>query len=260
MEKKEQKEIMMLAITAGTIMMKSGAEISRVEDTIGRICKACGIEYVNVFATPTGIFVSTDNVDASNTVTYIKRVRSSETNLSRISKVNQFSRTFTTTDMTVEEGMEILREIENSRPYPFWLRALSAAMVTACFSTIFGGNIPDFFITLPLGLLCYMLSRFLEKYEINFFIRGFCCCAFAAFCALLAASSIPGVTYAPVISGCIMLFVPGIAITNAIRDFLSGNMLSGVARLAEAFIIGASLAAGAGVMLELWYMMGGITL
>ena len=44
----------MLAIRAGTIMMKSGAEIYRVEDTIERICKACGIEYVNVFATPTG--------------------------------------------------------------------------------------------------------------------------------------------------------------------------------------------------------------
>ena len=64
----------------------------------------------------------------------------------------------------------------------------------------------------------------------------------------------------PVITGCIMLFVPGVAITNSIRDFLSGNMLSGVARLAEACIIGVSLAAGAGVIIELWYMIGGISL
>ena len=84
--------------------------------------------------------------------------------------------------------------------------------------------------------------------------------AFAAFCALLAAASINGVSYAPVISGCIMLFVPGIPITNSIRDFLSGNMLSGVARLTEACIISVSLAAGAGVIIKLWYMLGGITL
>jgi uncharacterized membrane protein YjjP (DUF1212 family) len=57
-----------------------------------------------------------------------------------------------------------------------------------------------------------------------------------------------------------MLFVPGIAITNSIRDFLSGNMLAGVARLTEAIIIGVSLAAGAGVVLEIWYMMGGLAL
>ena len=260
MDKKEQKEILMLAMKAGNIMMKSGAEIYRVEDTIERICKSCGIQYVNVFATPTGIFVSTDNEAANNTVTYIKRVRSSETNLTRISKVNAFSRSFTTTDMTVEEGMKILDEIEKSKPYPFWLRAISAAVVTACFSVIFGGGVMDFCVTVIVGLMCYMLSRFLEKYEINFFIRGFCCCALAAFCALLAASSISGVSYAPVISGCIMLFVPGIPITNSIRDFLSGNMLSGVARLTEAIIIGVSLAAGAGVVIEIWYVMGGITL
>ena len=260
MEKKKQKDILMLAIKAGNIMMKSGAEIYRVEDTIERICKSCGIDFVNVFATPTGIFVSTDNEDASNTVTYIKRVKSSETNLTKISKVNAFSRSFTTTDMTVEEGMEILEDIENSKPYPFWIRAISAALVTACFSTIFGGGAMDFFVTVIVGLMCYMLSRFLEKYEINFFIRGFCCCALAAFCALIAAASINGVSYAPVISGCIMLFVPGIPITNSIRDFLSGDMLSGVARLTEAIIIGVSLAAGAGVVIKLWYIMGGITL
>lgn len=260
MEKKKQKEILTLAIRAGTIMMKSGAELYRVEDTIERICKACGIDHVDVFALPTGIFVSTDNEDASNTVTNIRRIRSSETDLNRISKVNQFSRTFTTTGMTVEEGMKILDDIEHSRPYPFWLRALAAAVVTACFSTIFGGGPLDFCVTLLVGVLCYMLSRFLEKYEINFFIRGFCCCALAAFCALLAAASIEGVRYAPVITGCLMLFVPGVAITNSIRDFLSGNMLSGVARLTEACIIGVSLAAGAGVVIKLWYMLGGISL
>ena len=260
MEKKYQKEIMMLATRAGTIMMKSGAEIVRVEDTIERICRACGIDHVDVFATPTGIFVSTDNNDASNTVTHIRRIRSSETDLTKISRVNQFSRTFTTTDMTVEEGMKMLDDIESSKPYPFWVRAVAAAVVTGCFSVIFGGAAMDFFVTVPIGFFCYLISWFLERYEINFFIRGFICCAFAAFCALLVAASFHGVSYAPVISGCIMLFVPGIPITNSIRDFLSGNMLSGVARLAEACIIGVSLAAGVGVVIELWYMMGGLTL
>ena len=61
MESKRQKDILMVAIRAGEIMMTCGAEIGRVEDTIERICKACGIDYVNVFAMPSGIFVSTDN-------------------------------------------------------------------------------------------------------------------------------------------------------------------------------------------------------
>ena len=152
MEKKKQKDILMLAMRAGNIMMKSGAEIYRVEDTIERICKSCGIEEVNVFATPTGIFVSTDNEEASNTVSYIKRIKSSETDLTRISRVNQFSRSFTTTDMTVEEGNRLLDDIENSRPYPFWIRALAAAMVAGCFGVIFGGGALDFCVAVIVGL------------------------------------------------------------------------------------------------------------
>ena len=61
MEKKKQKDILLLAMRAGNIMMKSGAEIYRVEDTIERICKSCGIEDVDVFATPTGIFMWTNS-------------------------------------------------------------------------------------------------------------------------------------------------------------------------------------------------------
>lgn len=260
MDKKKQKDILVLAIRAGDIMMKSGAEVYRVEDTIERICRSCGIEHVNVFATPTGIFVSTDNEESTNTVTHIKRIRSSETDLSKISKVNQFSRSFTTTNMTVEEGMRILDDIEQVKRYPFAVRAVSAAVVAGCFSVIFGGGPMDFLVAMIVGILCYMASRFLEKYEINFFIRGFCCCAFAAFCALVASASVPGVSYVAVITGCIMLFVPGVAITNSIRDFLSGDMLSGLARLTEAAIIGVALAAGVGVVLKVWYLMGGISL
>ena len=57
-----------------------------------------------------------------------------------------------------------------------------------------------------------------------------------------------------------MLFVPGVALTNSIRDFLSGDMLSGVSRLVEALLTAVSLAAGAGVVLKLWDLMGGMNL
>ena len=71
-----QKKVLILALYAGEIMMKSGAEIYRVEDTIQRICKACGINYVEVFATPTGIFLSLDKGgDDDDTLTYIKRIQ-----------------------------------------------------------------------------------------------------------------------------------------------------------------------------------------
>ncbi|MDO4517696.1 MAG: threonine/serine exporter family protein [Bacillota bacterium] len=260
MDQKRQKEILILASKAGKIMMKSGAEIYRVEDTISRICLACGMDHVNVLALPTGIFIAINNEDHDDTITYIKRIKSTETDLNKISAVNEFSRQFTTTDLTIEEGLKILDKIEKSKKYPFWARALSAAIVTSCFSVLFGGNAIDFGISFIVGVTCYMMSRLLETYGINFFIRGLLCCAWAAFCALVASASIDGTTYSCIITGCVMLFVPGIAITNAIRDFLSGDLLAGLARLTEAALIGVSIAAGAGIVIEIWNALGGFVL
>ena len=254
-----QKKVLLLAVYAGEIMMKNGAEIYRVEDTITRICKACGISDIEVFATPTGIFVSLDKGgEEDDTQTYIKRIRGSDTDLNKISLINHFSREFTTTDLSVEEGMKILKDIDNQEPYPLPVRVLGASMISSFFCLIFGGSPVDFCVALLAGSICYLLSTLLKRYDINFFIRGFCCCAAAAFIAMTAATSIPMTSYEPIIIGSIMIFVPGVAITNSIRDFLSGDMLSGVARMTEALLTAVSLAAGAGVILKVWGAIGGV--
>lgn len=54
----EQKEkIMEIAMRAGHILLENGAEISRVEETIDRICRHYGIESANSFVLSNGIFL-----------------------------------------------------------------------------------------------------------------------------------------------------------------------------------------------------------
>ena len=56
-----------------------------------------------------------------------------------------------------------------------------------------------------------------------------------------------------------MLLVPGLAITNAIRDTMSGDLVSGLTRAAEAFLIAISIATGTGAILSFWISnFGGI--
>ena len=47
-----------------------------------------------------------------------------------------------------------------------------------------------------------------------------------------------------IIIGDIMLLIPGLAMTNAIRNILSGNTISGFIRLAESLIWTGSIAGG----------------
>lgn len=258
MVKQMQKKIIILALFAGEIMMKSGAEIYRVEDTITRICKACKIPYVEVFVTPTGIFLSLDKGDEdSEMFTFIKRIKGTGIDLTKISQTNQFSRDFVNTDLSIDAGMARLKQIAQGKPYHLALRVFGAAFACSFFSLLFDADIRDFACAFVIGAATYILSIGFDEIETNYFIKGFCCTAFAALMALLCTKFGLGDSSGPITIGALMLFVPGVAITNAIRDFLAGDMLSGLARTAEAFFVAISLAVGAGIVLKLWVGLGG---
>ena len=66
-------EYLSLALDVGERILKSGGEVSRVEDTITRICKAYGMERVDVF-TITGMIVATVKGESFGTITQTRRI------------------------------------------------------------------------------------------------------------------------------------------------------------------------------------------
>lgn len=255
-----QKKILLLAVKTGELLMKHGAETYRVEDTIERICKACGVPYVEVFATQTGIFVSIDQgTDESDVFTYVKRISGgNSTDLKKISELNKFSRDFASTSMTIDEGTEKLRKIRQIKPLPIYVQLLGAALISAFFCLLFEGSAMDAVWAAGIGIASYALSLVLAKFSLNYFMKGFCCSALACVLSLLICVPFPGLDYVSMLIGVQMIFVPGGAITLCCRDFLAGHMVSGLAKMAEVGIIAISLATGAGIVLALWSSMGGV--
>lgn len=251
--------MLFLAMEAGELMMKSGAEIYRVEDTVTRICKACGIPYIEVFATPTGIFLSLgeDSVDG-DMHTLIKRVKGSSTDLEKISMINDLSRRFAATGITVDDGLTILKDIAEKKPYHLVLRMFGAALVASFTALIFGGGWQDLICAFIAVICSFFLSVFLDKLDTNQFIRVFCCCAVGAFIANVLFTSGLGTNLNSVIIGFIMIFLPGVALTNAVRDTLAGDMLSGISKGIEAIFIAVSIASGVGLSIRFWTFLGGI--
>lgn len=47
-----------------------------------------------------------------------------------------------------------------------------------------------------------------------------------------------------IIIGNIMLLIPGVVLTNSIRDMLSGDMISGLLRLSESVVLAVAIAIG----------------
>ena len=242
-------------------MMKSGGEIYRVEETITRICHACGLHYVEVFTTTTGIIASTGTKGESGDIrTYLKAVPNRGMDMQKISDVNMLSRKFVSGQIDVEDAIDELTKIEASKSYPLPWKLCGAAIVSVVYCFIFGGRGSECYIAPIAGILTYLFSILLGKLNTGYFISNFFCCFFASFLALWATNMGLCSTSDHIIIGVIMMFVPGAAFTNALRDIIRGDMISGVGRTAEALSIAIALVAGAGMMIKLWHWFGGIVI
>lgn len=250
----EVKNLLVLAIFAGRIMLKNGAEIYRVEDTVQRICSSReNITNVDAFVTPTGIFIS---VEYQNEVfTYLRRVRNLTTNLNTISEVNDFSRRFVETDMSIDEAMKILTIIDKTKPYNPFIKALFGSVAAACFSLMFGGTIRDFISCVIVSFIVIIILNKLSKFDLTFFLDNFVGAFLASIFSYATILIGLGENLDMIIIGSIMYLVPGVSMTNAVRDTMSGDFLSGQSRGLEAIFSALAIAFGVGIVLN-FYLKG----
>ena len=253
----KQKSVLVLALLAGEILMKSGSEIYRVEETVIKICKAFNVPYAEVFATTTGIFLSIDSGDDAYPYTLIKRIKGGSIDLQKISEINSFSRQLADSPTEVEEDLALLKSVRKKPVYRLPVQLLGAAMIASFFTLMLGGTWADFGCALLSGIATYGFALVLDRFRLNAYIRYFFACALTALFSLLAVTYGPAENINALIVGGLMLFLPGLALTNAVRDSLAGDLLAGSARMLEAGLIAATTAAGVGTSLSLWVMLGG---
>lgn len=250
--------ILNVATYAGKIMLENGAEIYRVEETIVRICSAYGIHGVDTFVTLTVIMASADQ-PYQQTLSIVKRVKKRTLNLEKISMVNDISRNIRNKGYTLEFMEDKLKYVDSTKPYSNKVNILFSGMVAAFFTLVYGGNIRDFSVAFIIGCLIRITSEKLNSLETNEFFINIISGALTALIALFTTHFGIAANYDKVIIGSIMLLVPGLAITNAIRDTIAGDLISGISRGIEAFLIAIAIAAGTGVTLKLWFnYFGGV--
>lgn len=241
-----------MAVLAGKIMLENGAETYRVEDTILRLCMSRKeISYAEIFVIPTGIFLSGEYMD--DVMSFIQRTKTKRIDLNRISLVNDFSRRFVNSDMSIDEGFAYLKEIDSVKAYPRPVKLFFGGVAGGFFSILFGGTFFDFASTFTISLLVVLSLDFLGKYNMTFFVNNFIGAVVGSGLSILFYELGLGINLDTMIIGSIMPLVPGVAITNATRDSISGDFLAGMSRGIEAFIIALSIAFGVGIMLQFYF-------
>lgn len=255
MEKLEDAHtVLSIATLAGIIMLENGGEVYRAEDTVTRICESReNIKDVDVFATPNVLFVAFNFL--GDIITNVKRVRNPSINLDKIEMVNSFSREFVNSDMNLFDAREKLIYIKNKKNQSRLEIVIPGAIASAAFSLILRGGISELIAT---GLASFFMLLTLEKIKefkltffLNTFLAAFLASAFSYITVLLNITD----NLDTVVIASIMTLVPGISITNAMRDTLSGDFVSGLTRLMEAVVISLAIAMGVGLVLN-FYIKG----
>jgi uncharacterized membrane protein YjjP (DUF1212 family) len=243
MEQQRNYDIMDVCLLAGKILLQNGAETYRVEDTMIRIAASFGIAESNSFVTPTGIIFSIETKEP--TVTKLIRVTERTTDLQKVTSVNRISREISFGELSIEEAYNILKEVENSKmSFSFLTQFIAASISSGCFMIMFNGNWNDFFAALIAGGGGFFsLVSFQKLVPIKFFAEFMASIIIGLLSIGLVQIGL-GHEVDKIIIGSVMPLVPGLLITNAVRDLMAGHLLSGQSKGAEAFLTAFAIGSG----------------
>ena len=252
MDKEYLDDLARVVTKAGRLLLENGAEVYRVEDSMTHLCKSYGCSTVDSYATPTLIIVSfTLNKELSHNV---KRVSTKAINLDKVDKVNDLIRKASIEPIDLAALDKKLDVIENEKANPDLMTVLCAMLVGSGFALAFHGTLLEIIFSALIAAAARLVMVLLDKTLLHSFFKNLAGAFVITFLAL-ALGKTSSCDPALMISSAIMLLVPGIVITNAVRDSINGDLNSSLIRFLEVVFIAVAIGLGSGLA---YYLLGGL--
>ena len=236
---------LLLDLTAdiGYELAMSGAETYRVEESISRIFASYGIK-AEVFAIPNCLTVSIETPEGKP-MTRMRRIGFHGNDLDAVERFSGLSRAICNRKPTPEDARQWLEKVRAmGRVYAMPMYLLGNFLGAAGFGVFFGGNLIDGLFAGICGILIGVVSKFMDRLKANPFFST----VISSFLMALPAYTLGsvGIVHNPdmVIIGALMLLVPGLLFTNAMRDIIYGDTNSGTNRIVQVLMIAAAIALG----------------
>ena len=233
--------LMELVSTLASRLAASGAETYRVEESVRRICSAYGLD-ARVYAIPHTLLI-TIMIPGERPLTQLCRMDHLGTDLEAVEQYSNLSRRICTEKPDWEEALRWLDISQQTQArYGLPMDLLGHVLVSSGFCLFFGGSGMDALCAGLCGLLLGFLTRFLGKTNAFFqkIISAFLMALLAYGCSALGLTDNVDTS----VIGALMLLVPGILFTNALRDITFGDTNSGINRIVEVVLIAVAIALG----------------
>lgn len=231
------------AMEVGYRLAMCGAETYRIEESVNRILAAYGIE-AETFAIPNCLHASICDEDG-NPITRMRRIGYHGSDLDSVEKFSDLSRRICREKPTPDVAMAWLAEVEKSRrKYNLFVHLLGNYLGACGFAVLFGAGIFDCLLSGVCGVIVGIVSRFMDNQKTNQFFRILIAAFLMAFAACIFGSWGIATNTDAVIIGALMILVPGLLFTNAMRDIIYGDTNSGINRIVQVILIAVAIAVG----------------
>lgn len=246
-----------IAMEAGHILLQNGAEISRVEETMGRICRYYGEDSADFFVLSNGIF-TTGGYGTKESYAKVKHIPVNGARLDKVVAVNQLSREieegkYPSLD-EVKEKLEMIANMPSSRN---WQKIVASGIGSGFFCVLTGGSIPDCIAAFIVGIVLYTYIVFVSEKYLSKIVGNISGGALIVLVCILCLKLNIGNQLENIMSGAIMPMVPGVAFANGIRDIADGDYISGAVRLLDAILRFLCIAIGVGVAFSIYHRLNG---
>ena len=250
------ERVLKAACKLGRNILENGGEIYRVEETINFFLEAYGINVAQIFAIPATIIVTMEE-EGERPLTIVERVKGSSINLDKLSKFNDLSRRACKNKPSIESVLKEIEDIRSEKPYSFFTSLMAFGFTAFFFCLFWKGDLRDSLVAFVCGLSTKYCLDFMSKGKTNIFFSNAVSSAVIAYIAILCVNLGLAHHYDKIIIGAIMSLVPGVAITNIMRDIIAGDVITGTTKLAEVLLIALAIAVGIALAMSSVIFLGG---
>ena len=248
----DYEELLNEILNIGMVMIQSGAETFRVEESLYHMCQAYDVEHCDFFAIQSNIQATLVSKDKKH-YTQIRRIFNSNNNFARLSQLNTLTGYICRHAPEPKEIHVMFEDIMNQKQPSAGLIYVAALMGEFGFSGLVGCNLLDMFVVLLVtGFIMMGFGHWLMKKEQNTFIYNLILCSLSAF--LVASLNNWGLPIHEerVILGIIFFLIGGLGISNGIRDMINRDLMSGLLNLMNSVMGALGIACGIFVGLMIW--------
>lgn len=234
-----------IAMKIGYRLAMSGAETFRVEESVSRIMNAYGI-HAESFAIPNLLIINIETPEGQ-TLTRMRRIGYHGNDLDCVERYSNLSRQICSETPDPATVLLWIHQADKSKRTYHIPMCLIGNFLGACgFALLFGGSISDSLCAGVCGITVGLVLHLLAKLRVNNFFNTVASAFVLTFTAYLLNHIKLAQNTDAVIIGTLMILVPGLLFTNALRDIIFGDTNSGVNRIVQVLLIAVAIALGTG--------------